>query len=460
MNKHYLITAFICVLCVLISAYLLWPSFVETFDGAGSISSSISSTPPTSPGYNLTQTNADGTTSHSAPFRAEPSPTPEPGEAALASESQITVQDTVNMSKDPNEVVLYNPPSTEKTDVTLKSSNEPINSPAATSQVITIYKELLDRDPNGTELSGDVAAINSGMLNSFSLRRRIMDSVEYSNSIKLQSNSINPELSKMISDQNMMHRISEIYKAEIGSTIKQYILLPLRDIFMLLEYNEWSLRAMFRDASYKKFENDIKSTPDLNNPQMMDIFNRYFNIINLKKKGEAIAKVEADKQNAPDGAHCSTLDRGIEYVDTNIGDTVSSIMSQANDVFNKDTAAENGLDSSKSPQWLKGFSVDEGMASRLTEANTTPDFYTTANQKSVKIPIQNGNTVLIPGMAWSVPGYRPPVCTTAGQPLLIQPMMNDSKLLLGTPVDEAANQTSVGSIMPPFDYQAYVNIPQ
>jgi hypothetical protein len=73
------------------------------------------------------------------------------------------------------------------------------------------------------------------------------------------------------------------------------------------------------------------------------------------------------------------------------------------------------------------------------------------------VPTHKNDMVLLPEMAWSVPMKRPPVCTTLGQEPLIQPLYDNSKLLLGTPLNE---DTSVGTIMPEFQYKEYVTIPQ
>jgi hypothetical protein len=66
--------------------------------------------------------------------------------------------------------------------------------------------------------------------------------------------------------------------------------------------------------------------------------------------------------------------------------------------------------------------------------------------------------VLRPEYEWSVPQQRAPVCTTLGQKPLIQPVMVNSSLLLGTPLDDAAD-TQVGSIMPKFKYTEYITVP-
>jgi hypothetical protein len=79
------------------------------------------------------------------------------------------------------------------------------------------------------------------------------------------------------------------------------------------------------------------------------------------------------------------------------------------------------------------------------------------NAKSI-ILTHHGDMVLRPEYAWSVPQQRPPVCTTFGQPSLVQPVMVSSSLLLGTPLEEA-EKTQVGSIMPKFQYTEYISVP-
>jgi hypothetical protein len=145
------------------------------------------------------------------------------------------------------------------------------------SQVIKIYAEIFDRQPNSKELLADSTMLDQGKLTINGLKQRMIDSDEYSNLIKLQSNMLAPELPKMLSDRDMLTRISEIYKKECNKVIPEDMVLPLRDVYIYLDYNEWALIAMFRNPSYMTFEKDVQITPSMNNPQLMDIFVKYFN---------------------------------------------------------------------------------------------------------------------------------------------------------------------------------------
>ena len=65
--------------------------------------------------------------------------------------------------------------------------------------------------------------------------------------------------------------------------------------------------------------------------------------------------------------------------------------------------------------------------------------------------------VLRPEFAWAIPQPQPPVCYSLGQKPIVQPLMNSSRLLLGTPLDDA-NDTQVGSILPKFEFKPYIDL--
>ena len=55
-----------------------------------------------------------------------------------------------------------------------------------------------------------------------------------------------------------------------------------------------------------------------------------------------------------------------------------------------------------------------------------------------------------------MPQFRPNICTSLNQPQLTQPVFTESKLLFqGTSLDQAFEETQVGSIMPKFEYREY-----
>jgi hypothetical protein len=69
-----------------------------------------------------------------------------------------------------------------------------------------------------------------------------------------------------------------------------------------------------------------------------------------------------------------------------------------------------------------------------------------------------GQMVLRPEFAWSVPQQRPPVCIPVGKTYDPSPLMVVPGNLVGTPLAEAAD-TAVGSMLPNFEFKPYVDVP-
>jgi hypothetical protein len=304
--------------------------------------------------------------------------------------------------------------------------------------VINLFEDVLKRNPTPAELSDYVNQIIKGTINIDGLRRKLIDSDEYQRFTKLQSNDLHPELTKMISDRELINYIAKIYNEEAGKTIPTTLELQLRDIYIYLEYNDFALRAMIRDAKYDTFEKDIMTTQNINKSVLLDIFNKYFDITELINKG-----VEIFGANPSD-----KIPYSINNKDSNIGNTIQNIQQNANKIFDKDAAAAELLKKDHSM-----YSMSQ------TTVSLSDTLMPQSNGPSNRIQTHKGDMVLIPEFAWSVPQQHQPVCTSLGQAQLVQPLMGNSKLLLGTPLGDAVSETQVGSIMPKFEYKEYITIP-
>ena len=420
--------------------------------------------------------------------------------------------------------------------------------------IIDLYGQLLNRQPSREELVRSTRDIESGNISIYGLKQSILDSPEYKNLSKLQSNSLNPELAKMVSDKQIIDKIAKIYKNEFDSDIPPKMVLPLRDVYIYLHYNKYALVAMFRNYVYPSFEADCMNTPDLNHNQTMDIFNEYFSRTQLLKAGNAIIankKCVAKKQNKCIGKDTSVGSSYVFKSNTSSGGTdlnmvhtgpapkpapvpvsnnapapkpapvpvsnnapvpVANNTPDSNNTpnFNDDenftlqenftTECSNSYDYDETPcaylstpdycaadsnkrntgKTLENLLYDAGArtpnplseveqaqlnynknlaARQMAEGNFNIDFNTDMSKTEYKIPVQKGPYIILPELAWSVPQPRAPVCTTLGQAPLIQPVMTQSKLLLqGLPVDQAAKDTGVGSIMPKFQMQEYITV--
>ena len=320
-------------------------------------------------------------------------------------------------------------------------------------QIIRVYQEVLQRVPTSKELVADTRALSDKVLTIQGLEQRLIDSDEYQRIIKMQSNELAPELRKMVSDRALMDLVSKIYQEERKKKIPEDMVLPLKDIYIYLDYNEYALRAMLRTSTYPRFEEDVLATKDLDKTKLIEIFNQYYKKETLMAEGKKIAEEMLKASQAANGT-------GNGASGTGAGAAGGSGSAAPKPLASSTTTAQacnvNDKDSNMDPMLqniLKCASdvFDKDQAARILNNESN----------MVKFPVKThyGNMVLRPEQAWSVPQQQVPVCTTLGQRQLLQPVVTNSKLLLGTPLDESSN-TQVGSIMPKFEYKEYVDVPR
>lgn len=313
------------------------------------------------------------------------------------------------------------------------------------NQIIKVYLEVLTRQPTGAEMVDLVRKISRKEMSIDGLRQKLIDSEEYERLIKTQTNVLAPELNKMLSDKLLIEKIAKIYREEKGKKIADILIYPYKDVYVELDYNEYAFRAFLRSSKYSDFENDISRKEATTKEETIELFNKTFVKADLVKEGIKIQeKMEGRKvavttttttttptstQSMP--ASSSSLElikkqlgsRTIFDTDSDSSDMLSIIESRAKEVFDKD---------------LEARCIDKD----TTRINMT----------------HHKDMVLRPEYEWSVPQKRTPVCTTFGQKPLVQPVMLNSSLMLGTPLEDAKD-TQVGSIMPKFEYQNYITVP-
>lgn len=319
-------------------------------------------------------------------------------------------------------------------------------------RVIDIYENVLQRQPSATEMIDATRNLSDGTWTESGLKQRLIDSEEYERFIKLQSNNLAPELDKMVANRALIARIVVIYTEERKTPPPNKMLLPLKDMYVILDYNEYSFRAFLRSEKYEYLEKDAMNAAELDKTAMLNLVKKHMGGVEkiheagkelAKEEGKAAADAakaaaEANKNDAPantsstsnvvDGAAPDDkVQRTVDDTDSDMSPMVEDIMKKCSKVFNKDELAKM-LD--------------------------------TLNKETYEIPVTQhyGNMVLRPEMSWSVPQKHPRVCTTLGQQSPTQPVMTQSKLLLGTPLNESIAQTSVGSIMPAFEFKEYVPV--
>ena len=292
---------------------------------------------------------------------------------------------------------------------------------ASMEQAITdIYMEVLQRLPRGEELVDSSRAIGSRNMTTDGLRQKLMDSEEYLMSVKTQNNTLAPELMKMLSDRALIEALQKIYAEEKKTPLKESLFIPFKDIYIRLDYNEYTFRAFLRHESFKAFVEDIEREADLTKTKMLELFGKHFKIDELRAAGIKIAEQLGKtslKSSKP------IRGRAIDETDNDSAAYLQSLYDQGSFVFDKN---------------MEAAALDGNSRMYLTH---------------------HGDMVLRPEFAWSVPQQHPPVCYTLGKKPLVQPVVLPNKMLNGTLLGDAAD-TAVGSIMPKVDYKEYIDMPK
>lgn len=288
--------------------------------------------------------------------------------------------------------------------------------------VVKIYNDILQRNPTPEELTEHRQAILGGKRSFDDVRQRLIDTPEYRNMMKLQSNQLMPEMPKMISDSKLLRHLADVYNEERHVDIPPKMTLIIKDIFIILDYNEPALRYMLRSEKWANFQEVIMNSDDFNEKMLRDLIDTTYGGPNkiIEDAAAAAGDVSGVDVNA-------NLDRMIADEDSDMTALLDDINA-------------NGYD-------LGAASSNCKCATSGTPVCTVP----------VRVPTheKDGYMVLRPEFAWSVPQQRAPVCTSLGQPAIVQPVYMGS--MMGAPLADA-RQSGVGSIMPKFSYKEYIDM--
>lgn len=318
--------------------------------------------------------------------------------------------------------------------------------------VLGIYQQVLDRSPSSTELVDATRNLRDGTWTEAGLRQRLIDSDEYQRLIKTQSNLLTPELTKMIADRAIIDMISKIYEEEKQHAIPDDLILPLKAAFVALDYNEYAFRALLRAPKYSYFEADVQEANDVTIDTVTALLDKHVGgLSTLEAQGKELARAA---QFTTTNAQLTASSLGAGASGNGAGAGSTEVVGAA--TSDKPARTVNDTDGNMSPMIDAIINRSQRVFDKDELAKMIDQQYT----ETYRIPsrLHYGDMVLRPDMSWSVPQERPPVCTSLGQKQLVQPVMVNSALLLGTPLDEATDNTQVGSIMPGFEYKEFVDV--
>lgn len=280
-----------------------------------------------------------------------------------------TIEDPVDDAYLPNEKLL------EIYDI----NNE--NSPDIEYNIIQIYKNILDRLPNKDELDKYNNIINNNNMTIDELKIKLLNTPEYERKVKLQSNTIEPELENSYAIESLLNKLAKIYYNILDKSPPKKLLLPLRDCYIHLQYNDYLFKAMLMNDNFDKFETDILDTKTLSKKKLLELFNKYF-LLNdikynandliktdklLKRNNKIIPKPSKSDTALPDNNIKETLDNQIDTMNN-----MKIIIKKSDDIFNLNTD-DNNIDNYDDNKYINNI-ISSPITSNIIESFTVNKF--------------------------------------------------------------------------------------
>ena len=350
--------------------------------------------------------------------------------------------------------------------------------------VIELIKSILERPPTIQEMK------KFAYYKSEDLKEFLYNSPEYDKLIKTQDNHVNNGIEGAIAKKNIINRIILIYSTITKKELPVKMMTPLRDCFIHLQLNEYLFSAMLESYNYSKFEVDVLSTYVLTKKVLLYLFNKHFNVLELKlvaqDKINAINNKTIDFSKELESIKQDILSLGDNDIVDNIKNSFPNVFNEIlkstfkDDPVDTTTTAKNVLTAPNKTnidllnQYLKSiekydnkkedlkpkeeFKSNEKIEEKLTiNKQTSAVINKLPNNSELYVrvydPVKRNNSYNIPD------GYKAPICTTLGQDTLTQPVFTQSKLLFqGTNLDDAFEKSQIGSIMPKFIFKEYNDI--
>lgn len=163
-------------------------------------------------------------------------------------------------------------------------------------EVIRTYNMILQRDPTMDELKSVTKDIQQQNLNFYTLRLILVDSDEYQRMVKTQTNTVSPELLKMIAERDYLARIIKIYEEVFQKKIPSDLVLPYHDLYVhVFKNNDRLLRNMYLDDRYGTFETELLSSINLDRDQLFAIYDRIYGMKEVPSSSwMPVAPLDAD----------------------------------------------------------------------------------------------------------------------------------------------------------------------
>lgn len=170
-------------------------------------------------------------------------------------------------------------------------------------QIIETFKYILKRTPTIQEINKFIYYTSN------ELKEYLYNSSEYEKLIKVQDNIVNNGIEAAVAKKNLINRIMELYKTIYNNDVPVKMILPLRDCFIYLQLNIYMFMVMLEHTNYPFFEDSVLTSYILTKKILYELFNKYFNILELKIYAEEkISKLSSINDTSTDSYMISKIE--------------------------------------------------------------------------------------------------------------------------------------------------------
>jgi hypothetical protein len=325
--------------------------------------------------------------------------------------------------------------------------------------IITIFKTILVRAPSSDEMN------KFAYYDATQLKEYLFNSPEYDKLIRIQDNHYNNDIERSIAKKNLLIKIMKIYKIIHKKEIPDTMVEPLRDCFIHLQLNDYLFISMLENINYLNFETEVLSTYVLSKKILLDLFNKHFNILELKiiaqQKINNINNMEDDTDNDIISIKEDILKvKDVLNKDIDLNEFIKNTFPNVFNVLLKSAISDSEMldDKQKIKDYLKIIEHYNNTKEKLEMPDKTQEDIKKLPEKT-ELYYRIYNPINYKDSNKSDVNHRAPICTSLGQPQLTQPIFTESKLLFqGTDFNKAFEETQVGSIMPKFIYKEYQDV--
>lgn len=202
--------------------------------------------------------------------------------------------------QDKNKISIDDPVSDAYLPYSRNVFNTPVKTPEQANyeyMVITMFKNVLDRNPTASEIQKYASMLSEGDLDEGLFRLNLLNTVEYRRNIALQSNGVSSDMEYSYAKEDLISYISKLYFMELDKEAPKQMLLPLRDMYVFLQSNEYLFRALLIHDKYVLFEKDVISTRLLTKANLSEMFSKYYILYDLKLMANDIKRSDIFKRS-------------------------------------------------------------------------------------------------------------------------------------------------------------------